>query len=205
MKLYKLILFMFFLICLSCQNQTDVEESDEVEDPIEIEDPIIIGTWDWNGLPGCRCNSYKVENPIATAIEDMEPTYLAGTKWKLVGFIKTERGDTVALKPIDCEYCYTLTFYTDYTARSFAINDWSFKLDLRPASINRCPSISCIQELEIVIYEKDGNEYHIDAFERCFIRIESYTATNDELIFYYYDPFQKRDEGYYTLFKRIDK
>ena len=200
----KIIVFMFYMICLSCQNETDVDEPTDVEEPTEIEDPIE------NGGPCER------GDPIA--IEDLESTYLDGTKWKLVGIVNTETGYTEELEPRDCENCFTLTFDTDYTATVHCISRGTGKLDLRPTSFNRCPYVMFTSVLITEIYKKDGEYYDVSVFEELFFRIESFTVTNDELKLFYSTPVYEfdekgnvialiaiKDENCFTLFKRIEE
>ena len=40
---------------------------------------------------------------------------LTGTKWKLVGIVDVETGKLKALEPINCEFCYMLTFDNSFT------------------------------------------------------------------------------------------
>jgi len=130
----------------------------------------------------------------------LERTNLEGTKWKLVGIVDTKAGDIKELEPRDCEYCYTLTFDTDYTATVYGISQGNGELDLHPDSPSRNLSIDYTLAQLTEMYEKDGEYYEMDPFFQLFRYIQSFTVTNDAL---------KLSYGYsgdsFSLFKRIDE
>ena len=224
----KIIVFMLFLVCLSCQNQTDVDKA-TVEDPIKIDDStdeIDNSTDEIDDLTEilASVDSREIDDPHTffcfrdpIAIEDLEPTNLAGTKWKLVGTTRfTPTGTIGELEPIDCENCFTLTFDTDYTAIPYNISrSWS-KIDLTPTGYNRCPYVM-FEDIGITeTYEKDGKDYFI-YFPHLLFNIESFTVTNDELKLFYTRLTYKhnedgssimyviKDKNHFTLFKRIEE
>jgi hypothetical protein len=179
------IFLLFIGICISCQSHS---ETDKVTEVLE---------------------------ELINVEDSLPPTYLAGTKWKLVGIVSIETGDTTELVPKDCEYCYTLTFETDYTAIPYNVSRSSIfssdlKLNLTPESLNRNPELRFDSFLRMEIYEKDGKYYEIESFRRALGHIESFTVANDELKFFYYPPTEKNCNfdyyfnDKYSLFKRID-
>ncbi|MDR2148731.1 MAG: hypothetical protein LBE91_20005 [Tannerella sp.] len=192
------IFLLFIGVCISCQSHSETDKVTEVlEELINVED------------------STRIEN--STDVQDsLPPTFLAGTQWKYVGIVNIETGDTTELKPKDCEYCYTLTFETDYTANAYSISGTiagSPKLDLTPESLNRNPDVRFVALSIIEKYEKDGKYYEVNAFRHLFFHIESFTVTKDELKFFYFPPTGDNSTfGYYfiysnnqySLFKRID-
>jgi hypothetical protein len=101
MKISTLLSFIFFMVCLSCQNQTDTVKPTDIEATIEVENTTDIE------------DAIEVENTIPQ-------TSLKGTKWKLAGIVDTETGVLKVLEPEDCEKCYTLTFDTDTTVSTYS-------------------------------------------------------------------------------------
>ena len=134
--------------------------------------------------------------------EKPAPTYLKGTKWKLVGMVDTSTGELKELKPIDCEECYTLTFDTDYTAAAYSVQT-TLQLDL----LNLNPDIMLTDLLWCEKYDKDG-EYYCDSdyFRSAIIKPKSYSATSDEFKLFSRTIISWKDckSTVYLLFKPIE-
>ena len=93
MKVNKLIILFFLIVCWSCQTVGDDEKPTEIEEPIEVEDPT-----------------------------SPEPCFLGGTQWKLEGIVDAETNTLKVLEPEDnCLDYYTITFNTDTTAQGQSI------------------------------------------------------------------------------------
>ena len=208
MKEFKIIVVMFFLICLSCQNQTDVDKSAIVEepteiedpiengDPIEIEDPIENGDLIENGDP-CKC-----EDPVV--IEDPGQTYLKGTKWKLEGLVDAETGTLKVLEPKDCENeefkkmlglkdcveCYCPTFDTD------SIFSFHTATNLLHAIFYINYNTMCFR-IRIIGGTKVNAFFDERLFRETLYAVQSFSFQENELKLYY------NDEKNYLLFKRI--
>ena len=176
MKHGKFCLIMFFIVCLSCQNQMDLDKLAEVE---EATDPEVL-----------------IDE------EDGEPlTSLEGTKWKLVGRVEIGKGIIKEFKPKDCEECYTLAFDSDSTADSRSITDLR-RLDLA----NLDPHVLWEDRMYYELYEKDGKWYEVGDFLLTVARTESYSATNEKLKLFHSGCFDKDAviKLYYLLYKRIE-
>ena len=202
MKGYKFFVFMFFLICLSCQYQ---QEHRLILPPIEDTDTTKV----------IRPDLFEEQEPEPNDFEEPTETFLNGTKWKLVGIVDIETGDIRELQPKDCEYCYTLTFYSDFQAIIFHISDIYGILDLSPTSLNREPRLEFpagpwFREMSFQKYEKDGKDYDIEEFRYLFYYIKSFTITPDEFKLFYYIKTGSllMDSGRsknYILFKIVDE
>ena len=159
---------LFFLI-VSCRNPTSLLDNlDNTEEAIE-EKPVI-------------------EYPA---------TYLAGTVWKLSGYFN--RGYDVAtggnkegftekvLEPLDCDDCYTITFWGDSIFYYKSISAYGHKNLLKME-----------EELDPYITGNYGNgsEYF---FRYGIDFAKSYELINNELKLF----FNYQDKNYYLLFKLI--
>ena len=137
------------------------------------------------------------------------PPHLNGTKWKFVGIVDIETGQTKELEPVDCAYCYALTFFSDYQASVHNISSEYNGLDLTPKSINRYPLILFEEKLLTEMYDKDGKYYIVNDFNELLYHIKTCIVTEDELKLYYYEiagipPFE-RTTSIYSLFEKINE
>ena len=143
---------------------------------------------------------------IFKKVEYSPPPSLEDTKWKFVGIVDVETGRIKELEPIDCEYCYTLTFYSDFHARVHNISSAYGVFDLSPLSIFRNPLILFEDNLRTELYNKDGQYYITNDFNDLLYHIRSYRVTEDELKIYYFDiygiPPSERNTNIYSLFKK---
>ena len=140
--------------------------------------------------------------PFDGLTTNIEPTYLAGTKWKCVGVASVETGEIIReFEPKDCEECYTLTFKTDYIAESRQINSIG-KFDLyyrmyHPKNV----TFACEAILSCENYDKDGICYYDTSDYGCELHmVTSYKATDNELKL-----FSEYHKYSYLLYKLIDK
>jgi len=118
--------------------------------------------------------------------EPMEPTNLKGTVWKLSSIVTPPsefypKGEIRKLEPADCEACYTLWFDTDYTFSAISISH-RLKIDLR--KLNPDVIIEAVMFCEAYDVE---NDVYCDShfFREGLILMKSFTATSDELNFFY--------------------
>jgi len=132
-----------------------------------------------------------------------EPTNLAGTVWKLAGYVNLlKTGELEELEPKECEDCYKLWFDTDNTLTMMNITK-RLKLDL--LNLNYHVFIEGVLLCER--YDKDGEDYcESDIIRVAIPRTGSYSATCDELKLFQHDPFRVGGEiiSSYLLFKRTD-
>ena len=118
---------------------------------------------------------------------DIETSNLAGTKWKLVGIVDTHMSDTTAIKPIDCEECYTLMFDTNSTLLfGKSVANIVVLISLNPIQI-QCGTYAneCYSDDECNVY---CNALHL---------VKSYTYNENELKLHF------QDINNYLLYKRI--
>jgi len=51
--------------------------------------------------------------------------------WRFIGFGETCSRGIIAVEPVDCDYCYTITFYSDGTFEGWSVaNKFSGKFDV---------------------------------------------------------------------------
>ena len=137
---------------------------------------------------------------------DLPSPPLDGTKWKFVGTFEVGTNIIKELEPKDCEYCYTLSFYSDYQAKVYYISREYMGLDLSLESSNRNPLIEFEEKLITEMYDIDGKYYATNDFIELLCHIKSYTVTEDELKLYYYDiigSMPSRNTNIYSLFKNM--
>ncbi|MDR0567129.1 MAG: hypothetical protein LBG47_08875 [Prevotellaceae bacterium] len=116
-----------------------------------------------------------------------EITSLAGTKWKLTGFVDATTNASTTPMPKDCKECFTLTFDTEYTAIAHSIT-LSMKLDLMDLNPDRM--IGYMAEL----YDPNGHGWD---FRVAIAITESFSLINNELKLFYYG------NKNYLLFKHV--
>ncbi|MDR1918421.1 MAG: hypothetical protein LBQ65_02100 [Tannerellaceae bacterium] len=118
-------------------------------------------------------------------LADLPAGILAGTKWKLGGFLDVKTGKLTVVEPRDCEECYKLTFDTDSTAsgRSITMNVKINLLKLNPDKF--------IEDIYIDEGHRHGHDFRI-----AMLIAASFTVTPDELKLFYHD------KQYCLLFRR---
>ena len=135
-----------------------------------------------------------IENNDCEVKEDGEIS-LIGTKWKLSGLVYNKTGEIKELKPVDCEDCYTLWFDTDSTV---SIINISTRLKLNLFDLQ--PQILMDLALRSERYDKDNESYiESDLFRRFILRIDSYTATCDELKLFHVRGDHVYDDSYLSF------
>jgi hypothetical protein len=110
---------------------------------------------------------------------------LAGTKWKLVGYVSLQDQKLIEAEPKDCEECYTLTFETDTTGKAISVSNLlSFNL------------LSNSWRGTLIGDQHIGNA---KLFYNAIEIINLYSVENDTLKLYY------NNRCNYLLFKSLDK
>jgi hypothetical protein len=113
-----------------------------------------------------------------------EPTELAGTKWKLAGFVDAMTDVLTVPQPENCKECYTLTFDTEYTAIAHSIT-LNRPFDLRDLNPNR-----------MITFIGESHSHGFD-FRVGIGTAGSFTLIADELKLFY------NDNKNYLFFKRV--
>ena len=153
----------------SCQDQIDTnKQPDVVDKPTEVvEDPTEI----------IEEQTHHIEIP----------TYLANTKWKLVGIVDAGTNTTKVLEPKDCDHCYTLTF-TDSTAQGRSVANIVHFISLNPIQV-QCGTYAgeCFGEEEC------------NVFCNVLSLVTSYAFDDNELKLYFNDKMN------YLLFQQIEE
>jgi hypothetical protein len=123
------------------------------------------------GVIGCEKEEGKEEN-----------NPLAGTKWKLAGYIVGEEKMLKVFEPQDCEECYTLTFETNTFATGLSI---IAKVCIDLSDFSKCKEQTTIGEL-----------YDGDLYRDALATTNSYSVTSEELKLFY-------GKNKYLVFKRL--
>ena len=133
-------------------------------------------------VAGCNNKTkINVDNPDPDDCEDLQPTFLKGTAWKLSGIVDIQTGELRKLEPEDCEACFTLSFDTDYSFIALIINSrWKLDLcNLKPANVLVYPA-----KCEPYEGKNYGSSYH--DFSNALMTTSSFSADNDELKLFCY-------------------
>ena len=136
-------------------------------------------------VAGCN-NKTKIDDEelggsTADDCEDVQPTFLKGTAWKLAGIVDIPTGELSKLEPEDCEACFTLFFDTDYIFTSLNIRT-KWRLDL----CNLTPANVLVDTYKCEPY--DGKDYgkSYQDFDNGLFTTSSYSVNNDELKLFCY-------------------
>jgi hypothetical protein len=133
----------------------------------------------------------------ATSCEKPEPnndvpqgtittTNLAGTSWKLVGFVNNQTNTIMIEAEPKCDGCYTLVFNTDSTASGYSIIN-IILLTLRPISM-------CI-----ATDADDSMNGNITLYYEAMKSVKSYSVENDTLKIFY------NNNENYLLYKSLEQ
>ena len=131
---------------------------------------------------------------------DPPTTYLKGTQWKLFGYMDTQTNTLIKkLQPYDCEYCYTLTFESDYKATAYGISQTAGTLDLTDVMqhIGLWPTQTLVMEK----YNNDGEYYPMNDFIISIeLAVEFEVSPNELKLFLPNGDFTLKSD-HYLLFK----
>ncbi|MDR2406724.1 MAG: hypothetical protein LBE13_01215 [Bacteroidales bacterium] len=130
------------------------------------------------------CEEPKVLNTTTTQDTTIA---LAGTSWKLVGYVNIQESTMIEAEPKDCERCYTLVFDTDSTARGYSVIN-IIDLSLKPRLVMGTATMA-----------DDSMNGNITLYYEVMKTIQSYSIEYDTLKFYY------NNNNNYLLFKSLDK
>jgi hypothetical protein len=141
------------------------------------------------------CEEPKALNTTISGDSTLQTTQdttiaLAGTKWKLAGFVNIQDSTMIEAEPKDCERCYTLVFDTDSTAKGYSILNETM-LTLKPKLL-----YGTTTEID------DSENGNVSLLYNALEILESYTVGNDTLKFFYnnnnnyllYKPYNNENE-----------
>ena len=154
MEKFKLMLIMFILVCISCQSKMEGDKRNADDDTVSTE------------------KNKEVE-------DDLPPTNLKGTTWKLNGIVNTKTGQIKKLEPADCEACYSLLFDTDYSFTAIGVGK-RYKVDF----LSLTPNI-LTDDLFCERYDKDGLDYcDADDFRKLIPSVDSFSVHSEGIRLY---------------------
>jgi hypothetical protein len=131
------------------------------------------------------------ESPIEEELPESSPSLLAGTKWKLTGYMDTETGELIEAEPKNCDDCFTIKFYSG-TEGSVTVVLIYYHVNLSIEYIFKDPAFS------IALGPDDSGIGNCRLFNRAIETVTSYELETDELKFFY------NDKKNYLLCKLIE-